>query len=158
MTAFLERLISGEREAILLAAAAYFALMGVLGFIQMIRLKHWPHVVGKLHEEGVERSGVGASSLDDQEYQANVRYSYTVDGVGYTGDRLNPWYVSASHNLRGVLKLQFRGIDRHEGRKVTVYHHPRKPQKAYLDVPGWPSIIGVCSLCIGAAFLIYSAT
>lgn len=157
MSAFLERLFSGDRDAIILAAAWYFGLMGVLALFNMIRLNRWPSVVGELHDEGIERTGIGAISADDQEYQASVRYSYSVDGVTYEGDRLNPWLVTVTHNLRGLLKLQFRGVERHEGRKVTVFHHPRKPQKSYLDVPDWPSMIFVAGLCFGSAALIYSA-
>lgn len=157
MTEFLERLFAGDRDAILLASAGYFALIGAFSLLYNIWLSRWPSVTGELHEESVEGTGIGAMSLDDREYEAKVRYSYSVGGVDYEGDRLNPWLIMVTHNLRGLLKLQFRGIERHEGAQVTVYHHPRKPQKSYLDVPGWPSILLVATLCFGSAALILLA-
>ena len=157
MSSFLDRLLAGDREAIILVAAGYFALMGLIALVHMFRLSRWPSVVGVLHEEGIEGSGIGAMSLDEREYQAMVRYSYSVDGKTHEGDRLNGWYVTATHNLRTLLKFQFQGIERHEGAKVTVYYNPRKPQKSYLDVPGWRSMVLVGALCFGSAILILSA-
>ena len=93
----------------------------------------------------------------EREYEAMVRYSYSIDGITYEGDRLNAWYVTVTHNLRTLLKFQFRGIERHKGNKVTVFYNPRKPQKSYLDVPGWRSIVLVVGLCFGTAALILSA-
>lgn len=157
MTDFLERLLAGDRDAIILISGGYFALIGVYSLIYNIWLNRWPSVIGELQEQCVEGSGVGAVSPSDREYRAMVRYSYTVDGVVYEGDRLNPWLVMATHNLRGLLKLQFRAIKRHGGTQVTVYHHPGKPQKSYLDVPDWPSILLAATLCFGSAGLILSA-
>ena len=156
MSTFLERLFSGDRDAILLATAGYFALMGALSIVHMIRLSRWPSVIGVLHEERVEHTGIGAFSPDEREYEAMVRYSYSVDGVSYENDRLNPWVVTATHNLRALLKLQFRGIERQGGSYVTVYYNPRKPQKSYLDVPGWHSMVLVVGMCFGLAALILS--
>lgn len=157
MNTFLERLFSGDRDAVLLAFAGYFALIGVFSLFHMFRLSRWPSVIGVLHEEKVERTGIGAFSPDEREYKALVRYSYSVDGVSYESDRLNPWIVTVTYNLRALLKLQFRGIDRQGGANVTVYYNPRKPQKSYLDIPGWQSIVLVAGMCFGSAALILSA-
>ena len=139
MTDFMKRLFAGDRDAILWGAAGYFALMALLSMIHMLRLSRWPSVTGKIHEQRVERTGIGASSADEQEYEAKVRYSYIVDGVAYESDRLNPWLVTATHNLRALLRLQFRSIERRGGNNVTVYYNPGNPQKSYLHVPGWRS-------------------
>lgn len=112
MTTFLGNLFAGDRDAILLAAAGYFVLMGMIVSVRMIRLSQWSGVVGELHEEGIKNAGIGAISVDEREYSAKVWYSYTVDGVRFENDQLNPWYVRVSHNLRALLKLQFRGIER----------------------------------------------
>ena len=93
----------------------------------------------------------------EREYEAAVRYSYCVDGVDYENDQLNPWVVMATHNLRFLLKLQFRGIQRQAGDNVTVYYHPQKPQKSYLTIPGWRSIVLVVGACSGAALVLLSA-
>ncbi|SDZ12559.1 Protein of unknown function [Jannaschia faecimaris] len=157
MNTFLERLFSGERDAILVAAAAYFALAGVCSLVHMFRLSRWPSVIGELHEEGVKLTGFGGISPDEREYKAVVRYSYSVDGLSYENDCLNPWIISVTHNLRSLLQLQFRGIKRHGGTSVSVYFNPRKPQKSYLDVPDWPSMVLVGGTFLGSAALILSA-
>ena len=157
MTTFLENLFAGDRDAILLAAAAYFVLMGMIVSVRLIRLSQWPSVVGDLHEEGIENAGIGAISVDEREYSAKVRYSYIVDGVRFENDQLNPWYVRVSHNLRALLKLQFRGIERLGGARVRVYFDRHNPQRSYLDVPGWKSILLVAAMMFGSAALILSA-
>lgn len=157
MITFLENLIAGDPDAILLAAAGYFALMGMIVSVHMIRLSQWPSVIGELHEEGIENTGIGAISVDDREYSAKVRYSYAIDGVSFENDQLNPWYISVTHNLRGLLRLQFRGIERLGGARVRVYFHRHNPQKSYLEVPGWKSIVLVAAMMFGSAALILSA-
>ena len=157
MITFLENLFAGDRDAILLAAAGYFGLMGMIVSVRMIRLSQWPSVVGELHEEGIENAGIGAISVDEREYSAKVRYSYTVDGVRFENDQLNPWYVRVSHNLRALLKLQFRGIERLGDARVRIYYNRHDPQKSYLDVPGWKSILLVASMMFGSAALILTA-
>ena len=131
--------------------------MALLSLIHMLRLSQWPRVIGNIHEQRIGRTGIGAFSSDEIEYTAMVRYSYSVGGVKYEGDRLNPWLVTATHNLRSLLKLQFRGIEQHGDNSVTVYYNPRNPQKSYLHVPGWQSILSVVGLCLGAAALILFA-
>ncbi len=153
----MERLYSGDSDALIMGAAGYFAFMGLIAFARMFLLSRWPSVVGVLHEEGIEGSDIGAISLDEREYMAIVRYSYSIDGLTYQSTRLNAWHVTASHNLRALLKYQLRGIERHEGAKVTVFYNPRKPQKSYLEVPGWRSMVLVVGLCFGSAALILSA-
>lgn len=155
MIEFFEQLIAGDRRAILLISAAYFALMGVYSLIHMYRISKWPSVIGKLHEENIVGSGGG--SHDETNYIAKVRYTYVVDGVPYENDKINTWIILISHNLRALLNLQFRYIDRHDGSNVTVFYHPGKPEKAYLVVPGWKQMTLVFVLCFGVAALILFA-
>lgn len=155
MIEFFESLVAGDRRAILLSSAAYFALVGVYSLIYMYRISKWPSVIGQLHEENVVGSGVG--TRDENSFQATVRYTYVVDGVPYENDKINAWIILLSHNLRALLKWQFRYIDRHDGSHVTVFYHPRKPEKAYLVVPGWKQMALVFALCFGAAALILLA-
>ena len=150
LSTFLDDLLSGDRDAIILAAAGYFALMGMISLVVCFRLSRWPSVVGVLHEEGID------GSLE-RSYTALVRYSYSVDGVTYEGNRLSAWYMMVTHNLRALLKLQFRLIERHEGANVTVFYNPRKPQKSYLDVPGWRSVVVHVGLFFGSVALLLSA-
>lgn len=157
MAAFLENLLVGDRDAILLVAAGYFALMGIIISARMISLSHWPSIIGELHEKGIQNTGTGAISVDEREYSTKVRYSYTVDGVTLENDQLNPWFVRVSHNLRALLKLQFRGIERLGGARVRVYYNRHNPQKSYLDVPGWKSIILVSAMMFGSTALILTA-
>ena len=155
MIEFFENLVAGDRNAILLISAAYFALVGVYSLIHMYRISRWPRVIGQLHEENIVGSGVG--KRDENNYRAKVRYTYVVDGVPYENDKINAWIILLSHNLRALLNWQFRYIDRHGGSDVTVFYHPSKPEKAYLVVPGWKQMALVFALCFGAAALILLA-
>ena len=152
MIEYFEHLIVDEDNAVALIAMAYFALMGVYSLIHMHRISKWPSVIGKLHEENIIGSGVG--SHDETSYRATVHYTYFVDGVPYENDKINTWHILVSHNLRGLLKWQFRDIDRHDSSGVTVFYHPSKPEKSYLVVPGRKQMASVFALCFGAAALI----
>ncbi|MEM9631479.1 MAG: DUF3592 domain-containing protein [Pseudomonadota bacterium] len=155
MIEYFENIIAGERSAILLSAAGYFALMGVYSLIHMHRISKWPRVIGKLHEEKIVGSGVG--SHDETSYLAKVRYTYVVDGVTYENDKINAWVILLSHNLRALLNWQFRYIDRHDDANITVFYHPGKPEKAYLVVPGWKQMALVFGLFFGVAAAILLA-
>ena len=152
MIEYFEHLLASEHNAVVLISAGYFAIIGVCSLIYMRRISKWPSVIGKLHEEKIVGSGGG--SHDETSYSAKVRYTYCVDGVPYENDRINAWHILISHNLRSLLNLQFRYIDRHDSSGVTVFYHPNKPEKAYLVVPGWKQMALVFALCFGAAALI----
>lgn len=157
MSEFIAQLLDGDRDAILLAAAAYFALMGVIAVLRCIHIGRWSSTTGVLESAGIERTGSVAFEKSDQEYEAQVRYRYRVDGTEYLGTRLNGWSIMATYNLRFILKYQFRGIERLDGDHVVVYYNPYDPAKSYLDVPGLTSILVVGGLCFGSALLLLGA-
>ena len=156
MQEFVDQLLAGERDAILFAAAFYFLLMAVLATIQMVRLSRWPSVIGDLRKEGIGLDWADGFRPDENEYSAHVQYEYIVNGQIHEGDRLNPWSAMATHNLRNLLRVQFRWIERRDGDRVRVYYNPRNPEKSYLHVPGWRAIALVVGLCLGSAALVLS--
>ncbi len=152
MTEFLERLMAGDADAILLTAAGYFILVGVFGLISMYRKSKWPSVIGQLLDEKIE--GAWGGRHDETNFGAKVLYRYSVDGVTYENDQINVWHIRMTYNLRALLKWQFRFIERHGQSRVTVYYNPKRPEKAYLVVPGVKQMAFVSVLFFGAAALV----
>ena len=156
MDDFLTNLIAGERSAILVAAAAYFAFFGLWSVIFCVRVRQWPSIIGTLDAATLTKFG-WAMVTSDQDYRANARYKYEVNGQTYEGTRLSPSIMIVSHNLRGLLRWQIRGIERSGNDKVRVYYKPSNPAKSYLIVPSNRTIAIVAITMFGAALLIYWA-
>lgn len=127
MTEILERLMAGDADAILLTAAGYFILVGVVGLISMYRKSNWPSVIGQLLDEKIE--GAWGGRHDETNFGAKVLYRYSVDGVTYQNDQINVWHIRMTYNLRALLKWQFRFIERHGQSRVTVFTIRRSPRK-----------------------------
>ena len=62
----------------------------------------------------------------------------------------------ASHNLRGLLRLQQKGVEVRHGTEVTVYYNPGKPGKSFLVRTGPVGQIFTALIGIGP-FLFYLA-
>lgn len=110
-----------------------FALLGSLAWQAWIRT--WPSVEGRLEAGGTPVYGAGQFVLSEQQYRAEVSYRYRVGSTEYQGNRLSPWVVVVSHNLRGLLERQLKGLVGRDS-EVTVYYQPGRPQRAYLQRPG----------------------
>ncbi len=46
----------------------------------------------------------------------------------------------ASHNAKGILDWQLRGVERLSSEHVRVFYHPKRPAKSLLIRPGLPDI------------------
>ena len=157
LSGFIEDLLAGDKNAVIIASASYFAVCGVWSVVFGWRLSRWPSVVGRIHRLEVAPIGGRPFSPSDQEYTGDVVYDYVVDGVAYRGDRLSPYYLRATHNLRFVIAWQLKWVERIGENGVRVRHHPTKPGKSYLIATGPRSIALSAFLCFGAAALILSA-
>ena len=89
----------------------------------------------------------------DQQYSLNAVYRYKVDGRIFEGHRVSAWVVVASHNARGVLEAQRKGVQRYPDGTVSVFYNPKRPDKSYLIRPGLPGL--VITLCIIAGPMLY---
>ena len=156
MDEFLTNLMAGERAAILVAAAAYFAFFGLWSVIFCVRVRQWPSIIGTLDVATLTKFG-WAMVTSDQDYRANVRYKYEVNGQTYEGTRLSPTVMIASYNVRALLRWQMRGIERTGDNGARVYYKASNPAKSYLIVPSNRTIAIVATTMSGAALLIYLA-
>lgn len=135
LNSFYENLLSGDKQAILIVAAAYFALMGLVSLIFQLRILSWPMTNGTLVHSGLLRWGA-SNFAGEQDYEAEVKYHYRVDGKQYEGKRLSSWYIIASANLRFLLRWQLNGITNLAPEEIAVFFNPSAPEKSYLIRPG----------------------
>lgn len=142
----------GDRQSIILLAVVYVFLVSGYSVLWQMRMNAWPSVIGHLGKLGVRKFGAGEWALSDQQYVGDALYEYQVDGKEYTGKRISPWVVVASHNLRSVLRLQQNAVDVSPDHKVTVYYNPRNPRKSFLVRAG--RISQVVTALIGIAPLV----
>ncbi|MBB5515897.1 hypothetical protein FHS89_001917 [Rubricella aquisinus] len=142
MEIFWTDLLDGERYAVLSVCIAYVLLMGVIAVVRCLGIRRWPRTTGTLTEDGFSSIGSGS----DRMQTARVRYEYIVDGIPYRGTRLSPVLIYASG--KRLAKWQKGGIQRHGNDRITVFYNPARPQKSYLILPQWTSIIGICLLTI----------
>lgn len=136
-----------------------FALIGLLGVWLALHLfgkdkaiRRWPRAPGTII----------SSSLNSEEYTAKdnhgyyqtytrmhpeVRFSYEIEGVEYTGTKVARVAVS-TNNVRWVQAC----VDRYApGAAVQVYCDPADPSVAYLEIRR--SIGGVIVVVFGGVFL-----
>lgn len=100
------------------------------GIFWQMQAERWPTARGVITESKVVTSQGDGSSTS---YTANLRYTYTVAGVRYTGNRLDFWGDDGSdYTARQI-------VESHPiGREVVVYHHPDRPANSVLQ----PGILG----------------
>lgn len=151
MQEFWADLLNGELYAVLSACIAYALLMGTVSITTCFRIRRWPHTIGKLTEDGVSSIG----SYDERMHTARVRYEYSVDDIPYTSQRLSPFILHATGTT--MAEWQKKGIQRHEGDRVTVFYNPALPHKSYLIVPTLTGIAGIFLLVAIAVIVFWFA-
>lgn len=139
VTTMIQLTQAGELQGIAFWAVIYCWVIGWATVLIYWRVRHWPTVWGHLLDCSVRPLGGPEPVLSEQNYMAKALYRYVVAGHAYQGQRIAPWQISASHNLRGLLHGQLRGITQQDGR-VRVYYSPTRPEKSYLVRPGWLSL------------------
>ena len=148
----------GKPEGILFVAALYLLAVCTWSLIGQLRMRRWPSVEGVLLDAGTRKIGGGAWNLSDQEYANKVRYDYVVNGVSYQGNKLSPWIIQASHNLKVVLRRQLQKVGVAEDGRVTVYYNPRNPGKSVLIKPALFGIVFTAGLAYLPISLIWLDT
>ena len=125
-----------EPQGIWFWAAAYAAVICAYSLVYQLRIRSWPSTEGELVQAGAQKFGATDLIKSDQDYVSTALYRFRVSGQQFTGRRVSPWIIIASHNARFVLNRQMSSIEFLSGDKVRVYHHPRKPHKSFLIKPG----------------------
>ena len=139
---------NGDEQSIVLLGAIYVLLVCSYSVVWQIRMNSWPSVTGRLEKLGLQKFGSTKWAITDQEYVSDALYTYRVSGKEYAGKRVSPWVMVASHNLRGLLRLQQKGVEVRRDNEVTVYYNPGNPGKSFLVRSGpfsqmFTALIGV---------------
>lgn len=127
---------SGERQGVVFFICLYALLSCGYSFVYQSRIARWPMVWGELQDAAIRLLGAPENVISERDYRAELRYRYAVAGQAYSGRRLSPWLLVASHNARGVLRRQLRGVQRDTDGRVAVFYQPGAPAKSYLLKPG----------------------
>ncbi len=140
---------NGDEQSIILLAVIYVLLVCSYSVIWQMRVNAWPSVTGRLEKLGLRKFGATEYVRANQDYVSDALYTYQVNGQEYKGKRVSPWVMVASYNLRGLLRLQNKGVGVHSANEVTVYYNPAKPEKSFLVKTGPFSQIFTALIGIG---------
>ncbi len=145
MDKFIDQLKSGDPETWLFIFAIYCLVLGSYALFYCLRIRRWPSVFGGLKQSNFEFLSTSTSTRD-QNYFAQVSYTYIVDGKEYQGRRLSPFIMIASHNLRFLLRLQMKHVETRDDGRVRIFYNPRRPEKSYLIPPRTTGLVAVISV------------
>lgn len=126
----------------MLAIGVIALLAGLRLYIRIDNVSRWPKAPGRIiRKEIVSKRIAAATDNPSRRWQLDVEYSYTVDGVSYTGNRFQPYeQIYRREEAR-------REIDALPEAPLVRYD-PQKPTEAYL-FPGrraWPWLAMGCGL------------
>ena len=128
--------MDGDAKSILLIFAVYFLAMGALSLRYQFRMKTWPRGRGKLLQSRMAHVAGFEWNPGNKMYATDALYEYQVDGQTYQGQKVSPWVMVASHNVKFVLQKQLDRIEVGSGNEVAVYYNPKNPSRAVLIKPG----------------------
>lgn len=138
----------GELQGIWFWVVVYVALVCTASLWFQLRTRRWPTTTGQLVRLDIRRFGASEMTLSEQDYVGDALYTYRVAGKAYEGTRISPWIIVASHNARALLRLQHRGVVHGANGEVRVHYDPKRPQKSFLVVAGWPGLIVTVAVII----------
>ena len=128
--------MDGDPESILLIFAVYFLAMGALSLRYQLRMQAWPRKRGKLLQSRLAHVAGFEWNPAHKAYATDALYEYQVDGQTYRGQKVSPWVMVATHNVRFVLQKQLDRIEVGPGNEVSVFYDPKNPSRAVLIKPG----------------------
>ncbi len=115
---------------------------------------NWPTVQGTVTHSDIRHQGGEGGDTGSGTYIADVRYTYTVDGVTHEGNAIG----LGEFGVGGTGHARERAGRYPVGAAVTVYVNPADPAHAVLE-PGWgwilaiPLGLGVCLVPVGLFLL-----
>ncbi len=143
--------------AVLGALGIILIIIGLLSFIlsdQQIRLaetNNWPSTNGVIISSDV---GIYRGTRRDIKlhYVAEIEFSYTVNNITYTSDRLNLFNYHTDFSDKSQAQ---RIVDNYYvGRNVTVYYDPSLPSLSVLELGGnWASPLLLTTVSCSLIFI-----
>ena len=138
----------GEKQGILFFVSIYALLLCSYSLAQQYLIRRWPVAKGNLLNCSISRWGLTERLRADQDYTSDANYQYFVNGKEYTGYKVSPWIIIASHNAMFILKKQLKRLKIHSDGSVDVYYNPRRPEKSFLVLPGYWGMFVTLSLAL----------
>ena len=152
--AFERRLLLFALSAVFLVwttVTLYFDVVVGCDIIQQVRARSYPHVAGRILKSTIKLCQSGSDGTGLWDYEPDVQFSFTVNGIEYTGNRYRysrrrTWKFSESA-ARALLP---------KGEEVAVYYNPRDPADAILSpgVSGPDVFLLLCLLPFNVVVLI----
>lgn len=140
-------------------AAIALIIMGVFVLVLAARdwwrqsaMQSWTTVPGRITESGVRIRHRQRPSAPA--YVCWVAFRYTVDGIGYRSTNASfrdDWGVESTPASAEALAAEY-----YEGRPVTVYHDPSRPERGVLE-PGMPQEQILTKAGVASVFLVIGA-
>src|SRR5687768_13269029 len=147
------------KEALIISGVG-LAVTGYVGpkLWRAVSSRHWQPVAGTIVETVIEHIGDADSKL---RHQLRVRYTYSVKGEVFTGDRLNFFAVTVPHATRASAQAHLQRISR--GQTIDLWYDPADPTQAVPDreIPWalWLALaVGVIFLAGGALPILLGRT
>lgn len=113
----------------LTASGIVLAVLGSWGVLLFLKAKHWvrtPATILSLQlTDYSQYDRVYGTTY--HRYTCFVRYTYTVNGTDYVGDRANSFWRGGDNNLC------YRFVAKHGHDDITAFYNPRNPQDSLLD-------------------------
>ena len=121
--------------------------IGAIIYFRNRDVKKWPTTTGTILEKQVIRARHQSTTGSNPTYEVQVVYTYTVDGVPYTGKQLSP----LSH---GYTQPRAQKIMNDLGTTIPVFYNPKRPEQAYLrgENPIWALTafaVGILMIVVG---------
>ncbi|ARN56917.1 DUF3592 domain-containing protein [Sedimentisphaera salicampi] len=133
---------------------AIVAIITVYSFIKFLSSANWVKTEGVILESRVDKFH-NRNIEDTLRYQFKpvVRYSYTVNGAGYTGN--NIFSGSKDVLMHSSADAEQMIEDYKKDKMVNVYYNPEKPEESCLISAGslpksFIAVLGIILLVIGS--------
>jgi len=98
----------GDAQGVIFWIAVYACVVCSYSTIRQMMICRWEKTTGKLVQQGTLEFGTSLADPSMQDYKLNALYEYQVDGKQYLGTEVSAWKVIASHNVKGILGLQYK--------------------------------------------------
>lgn len=134
---------NGMGLAIFLLVLGAFGLASGISLMGKARqVQSWKTAPGKLVERSLVRATIGGPARGSDQYEAQLRYTYAVDGKEYSGTRMKLVREASSKD-----RMQ-AAIDALPA-TPTVYYDPQQPAESILQ----PGGMGLAAVALGAGLV-----
>jgi hypothetical protein len=123
--------VNTPKDALVISAVG-LVTTAVTGFIilRALRARRWQLTSGTIVKSDIEHIEDNSGEPSKLRYRLRVRYSYTVGGQEFTGDRLS-FFGDARHSTRTLAAAHRNRIIR--GNQIDLWYNPADPSQAVND-------------------------